>query len=115
MTTYDFNDRVFVGTVNYDSGDLTAETRFHYRQKGNAVWGTCEGGGVLFGTLLAKLEDDGRLTLCWQYVSTDGRLVGGTCTSMPEILPDGRYRLHESWQVTLGGDESGTSVVEEVS
>lgn len=32
----------------------------------------------------------------------------------PEILPDGRIRLHERWQWTNGDGSSGTSIVEEL-
>jgi hypothetical protein len=38
----------------------------------------------------------------------------GLCRSRLEILPDGRYRLHEEWQWTSGDKSRGTSVVEEV-
>jgi hypothetical protein len=38
----------------------------------------------------------------------------GTCISTPEILPDGRLRLHESWRWTSGDGSSGESAIEEV-
>lgn len=37
----------------------------------------------------------------------------GQCRSVPEVLEDKRYRLHESWQWLTGDRSSGTSVVEE--
>lgn len=114
MATYQYHGRIFRGVVNYDSGDLNADTRFHYRQTDGAVWGTFEGGGVGIGTLVAHIEPDGSLDMRWQYLSKDHRLVGGTCRSTLEVRSDGRYRLHESWQVTAGGDQQGTSVIEEV-
>jgi hypothetical protein len=36
------------------------------------------------------------------------------CTSTPEILPDGRIRLHEKWQWTVDESSEGESIVEEV-
>jgi len=112
LTDFKFDNRIFVGVENYDDGDLTGDTLFHYHQKGSMVWGTCEGGGVLFGTLVAKVLDDGRLDMVWQYLNTEGKFVSGTCVSTPEILPDGRYRLHETWEILSGG--SGTSIIEEI-
>ena len=38
----------------------------------------------------------------------------GRCASTPEVLADGRLRLHERWQWTCGGEEEGESTVEEV-
>ena len=113
MHDIDYNDKYFVGVENYDSGDLTAETVFHYRQNGEVVWGTFEGGGAVHGNLVAKVLEGGRLEMVWQYLNRDGKFIGGTCISTPEILPDGRIRLKESWQIA-GGGEMGKSVIEEV-
>lgn len=114
MTDFNYDNRYFRGTVNYDDGDLTYDTLFHYRQQGSVVWGTFEGGSIVFGTLLARVEADGRLDMVWQYLNKAGEFHSGTCLSIPELLPDGRYRLHESWQVADGHGTSGSSVIEEV-
>ena len=42
------------------------------------------------------------------------RPMTGLCRSRLEILPDGRYRLHEEWQWTSGDKSRGTSMIEEV-
>ncbi|MFN7927544.1 MAG: n-acetylglutamate synthase, partial [Blastocatellia bacterium] len=44
----------------------------------------------------------------------DGELMTGICISTPEVLTDGRLRLHESWQWTCGERASGESIVEEI-
>ena len=114
MAGFDYHDRCFAGVVNYDDGDLTGDTSFHYRQQGAVVWGTFEGGGVQYGTLVARVTGEGILDMVWHYLNRQNEFVGGTCRSEPEILPDGRYRLHESWEVTQGGNFSGKSVIEEL-
>jgi hypothetical protein len=91
------------------------DTLFHYRQQGHAVWATYAGGAVQFGTLIATADDRGRLDMRYQQVATDGTLKGGRCISTPEVLHDGRLRLHESRNWTEGGEGSGTSVVEEMN
>jgi len=116
MVIPDLDGREFLGVVNYDDGDANRDTRFHYHQDGRRVWGTYQGGNVQFGSVVAIVNDAGHLDLLWQYVNRDGRLCCGTCLSVPELLPDGRYRLHETWSITAGqgqGD-SGTSVIEEI-
>ena len=113
MGNISYHDMYFVGVENYDSGDLTAETIFHYRQHDDLVWGTFEGGRALHGNLIAKILVDGKLEMVWQYLNQDGEFVSGKCISKPEILSDGRIRLHESWQIA-GSGETGQSVIEEV-
>jgi hypothetical protein len=38
----------------------------------------------------------------------------GKCFSKPEIIDDGRIRLHEKWQWTSGDFSQGESIVEEI-
>ena len=110
--TVSYHNKRFCGVANYDDGDLTKEVLFHSHQKNRTVWGTFEGGRVRFGTLVANVLDDDKLDMVWQYLNIDGEFVSGRCRSVPEQLPDGRLRLHESWTTT--GGEPGTSVIEEV-
>jgi len=111
MKKINYHNRHFVGLVNYDEGDFNSKTIFHYRQKSNVVWGTYKGGGVKFGTLIAAIIPDGSLDIRWQHVNIDGQIKTGKCRSFPELLPDGRIRLHESWKINNG--PSGTSIAEE--
>jgi hypothetical protein len=117
MTEYNYHNRRFRGLENYDEGDLTQEVVFHYTQSGSVVKGTFAGGRVTDGSLLAEVFADGRLDMIWRYRNVDGQDCYGTCTSTPEILPDGRYRLHEKWTITGGPltGESGTSSIEEIA
>lgn len=109
-----FNDRSFAGIVNYDEGEFTRETIFHYRQKDDIIHGTYEGGGVKFGMIIAIFTKEGLLDMRWQHVNMANQLRTGICHSVPEILLDGRIRLHETWQTTDGTNRKGTSVSEEL-
>ena len=110
----DYDERQFSSVSNSATGDVGAATVFHYRQRGTIVWGTYAGGAVAQGTLIARVLADGSLDMRYQHVTADGRIKAGRCASRPEILVDGRIRLHERWQWTEGGTESGESTVEEV-
>jgi len=112
--TIDYDNRRFRAVSNVDTGDVTTDTTFHYHQRDAVVWATYDGGGVAFGTLIATVDARGRLEMRYQQVSVTGQLRAGRCLSTPEVLPDGRLRLHESWSWTEGGEGSGTSVVEEM-
>lgn len=114
LPTINYDGRIFRSLSNSAGGDVGAATIFHYHQHGDAVWATYQGGAVRFGTLIAHLLPDGSLDMRYQHLSADGALKTGRCHSVPESLPDGRLRLHETWQWTEGGAESGTSVIEEI-
>jgi hypothetical protein len=114
MKGIDYNDRFFVPVSNTDNGEVGSSTVFHYRQAGGVVWATYEGGGVRFGTLIATVGEAGRLDVRYSHVNRGGELMTGSCKSTPEVLPDGRLRLHERWQWTSGDGSRGESIVEEV-
>ena len=108
-----YDQRFFRTVSNTAGGETGAETVFHYRQEGDVVWATYAGGEVAFGTLLAKADALGRLDMRYQQLNRKGEWQMGRCRSVPEVLEDGRYRLHESWQWLTGDGSSGTSVIEE--
>jgi hypothetical protein len=112
MINYD--KRIFRSVENMPNGEVSGETLFHYRQSGNRVWATYEGGGVAHGHLIATVSADGTLDMRYHHISPTGALMTGLCRSRLEVLPDGRYRLHESWQWTSGDGSKGMSIVEEV-
>jgi hypothetical protein len=114
MAEINYDGRVFRSLSNSGSGEVGAETRFDYHQKGNVVWATYAGGAIRFGTLVARVTEEGWLDMRYAHVSENESLATGVCLSKPEVLPDGRLRLHESWQWTSGDLSSGASVLEEV-
>ena len=115
---FNYDNRHFAGVANSETGEVSAATIFHYHQQGNIVWATYAGGSIRFGMLVAKMvatmNDDGCLEMRYQHVNQEGKLCTGRCFSTPEVLPDGRYRLHESWQWTSGDLSTGSSIVEEL-
>lgn len=114
MEKINYHNRIFKGIENYDSGDLDSEVRFHYFQDGHNVWGEIKGGRIKKGMLLACVTDDNSLEMQWMYINLDGEMVSGFCYSTPEILDDGRLRIHESWVIDGEPPIEGTSVIEEI-
>ena len=110
----DFDRRRFRTVRNSDAGESSSETVFRYHQKGSVVWATYRGGDVTYGTLLARVDGHGRLDMVYQHLNKNGDFRSGRCRARTEILPDGRYRLHERWEWTSGAAGSGRSVTEEV-
>lgn len=110
---FNYDGRYFRTVSNSPGGETDPETVFHYRQEGDVVWATYRGGEVLFGTLLAKVDGEGRLDMRYQQLNRSREWRAGLCRSVPEVLEDGRYRLHESWRWLTGDGSSGASVIEE--
>ena len=109
-----YDGRRFAPVDAHENGDADTRTRFDYRQSGDVVWATYRGGSVQMGTLVATVDARGSLDMRYNHVDTAGELRTGTCLSIPEVLPDGRLRLHETWQWTNGDGTSGTSTLEEI-
>lgn len=109
-----FENRMLVATSNTPNGDCNASTHFHYRQEGARVWATYAGGPVQFGALVAAGDRDGRLDMRYHHVDGRGQFRAGRSTATPEILSDGRLRLHEEWEWTNGDLSRGSSIIEEV-
>jgi hypothetical protein len=114
MSEFNYHERIFAPLSNSEGGEVSSATVFRYRQKDDVVWATYEGGEVAFGTLVARVLADGSLDMRYSHVNRRGELMTGRCRSTPELLPDGRLRLHERWRWTSGDGSEGESVVEEL-
>ncbi|MEM9777974.1 MAG: n-acetylglutamate synthase [Chloroflexota bacterium] len=110
-----YNGKKFTSVSNSGSGEVDNNTVFNYQQNGNVLWATYSGGAIKFGTLTGLIAEDGSLDFRYSHVNTDDIIMTGRCLSTPEILPDGRIRLHENWQWTSGDLSAGESIVEEMS
>jgi hypothetical protein len=110
-----YDGRVFRTVANSSGGDVGQETTFHYHQDGDVVWATYAGGAITFGTLLARADPGGNLDMRYAHLLPDGAFKTGRCSSRPELLPDGRLRVHEQWRWTDGAEGEGASVLEEVA
>ena len=109
-----YSGRRFCPTENSATGEVGPGTVFSYEQDGDVVSATYRGGDVRFGSLVATADAEGNLDARYQHVNTSGELMTGECRTRPEVLPDGRMRLHEEWRWTSGDRSSGRSVVEEI-
>ncbi|REJ75394.1 MAG: n-acetylglutamate synthase [Acidobacteria bacterium] len=110
----DYNRKVFRSVSNSPSGEVSGDTEFRYFQDGIVVWSEYEGGDIVKGFLIGVVAEDGSLNARYQHVNSSGLLMTGICDTKPELLHDGRLRLHETWQWTSGDRSSGVSVLEEV-
>lgn len=113
MDRINYDNRIFKSSSNSASGEVSAETEFHYFQNGDIVTATYSGGKIRTGQLIARALDDGSLDMRYHHINTDGELMTGKCISTPELLPTGKIRLHEKWQWTCRDYSAGESIIEE--
>ena len=109
----DYNGKRYRPVQNTANGETSAETIFHYRQEGQVLTCTYAGGRIVNGHLIALVDGDGTIDMRYHQVNEKGELMTGTCRSTPELLRDGRIRLHETWRWTSGDGSSGSSMLVE--
>jgi hypothetical protein len=110
----DYNNKLFRVKENTDNGETSSETIFHYKQEGNVVTSEYSGGEIRKGHLIALVDENGNLDMRYHQINTKGELLTGICKSTPEVLPNGKIRLHEKWQWTSGDHSFGESIIEEI-
>ena len=113
MINYD--NRTFRSVSNSENGEVSNETVFEYQQAGDLVSATYSGGDIEFGHFIGLVGEDGVIDIRYHHLNMLGQLMTGICLSTPEILDDGRIRLHEKWRWTSGDESEGLSVAEEIS
>ncbi|RAI94812.1 n-acetylglutamate synthase [Algoriphagus yeomjeoni] len=109
-----YNNKTFRPISNSENGETSAETLFHYKQDENVLTCIYSGGKIIKGHLIALVDEAGNINMRYQQLNTAGELMTGICQSKPEVLENGKIRLHETWQWTSGDCSAGESVLEEV-
>ena len=109
-----YNDKIFRPTSNTKNGETSSETIFHYKQVDNVLTSEYSGGKIKYGHLIGLVDKNGNTEMCYHQVKNKDELMTGICKSKPEILENGKIRLHESWEWTSGDKSKGQSIIEEI-
>ena len=109
-----YGGRLFRPIESSDSSQTNTDTIFKYEQNDDLVTATYSGGNIHFGQIIGKVDANGILDMRYQHVDRNGELMTGYCKTTPEILPNGKIRLHEKWRWTCGHRAKGKSVLEEI-
>jgi hypothetical protein len=108
-----YNDKKFRPISTTENGETSNETLFHYKQTGNMLTAEYSGGKIKYGHLIGLVDELGNITMRYHQINDNDELMTGICFSTPEILENGKIRLHESWEWTSGDQSKGTSIIEE--
>ncbi|MGB0908172.1 MAG: n-acetylglutamate synthase [Maricaulaceae bacterium] len=109
-----YGGRLFRPVSTTGSSETSSETIFKYEQKIDLLTGTYSGGDIRFGHLLGTVDESGNINMRYHHITNDGELMTGRCESTPEVLENGKIRLHEKWKWTSGDLSRGTSILEEL-
>ena len=108
-----YNGKIFRPISNTQNGETSSETVFYYKQVGNILTSEYYGGQIKNGHLIGLVDSEGNIDMRYHQVNDKGVLMTGNCKSKPEILKNGKIRLHESWEWTSGDKSKGQSIIEE--
>jgi hypothetical protein len=108
-----YNGKEFRPISNTENGETSNETLFHYKQVGNILTSEYSGGKIKYGHLIGLVDHIGNINMRYHQVNDKNELMTGVCISKPEILENGKIRLHEQWEWTSGDKSKGTSILEE--
>jgi len=109
-----YNNKKFSPVVTSKNAQTTTDTVFEYKQEGFMLSCEYHGKNILKGQLLGLVEKNGKIVMRYQQIDAKGQLMTGICESVPEILSNGKLRLHEKWKWTSGDFSNGNSVLEEI-
>jgi hypothetical protein len=108
-----YNHKKFRPISNTANGETSNETIFIYKQSGNILTSEYSGGKIVSGHLIGLVDENGTIDMRYHQVNEQGELMAGRCQSKPELLENGKIRLHESWEWTSGDQSKGQSIIEE--
>ncbi|MFT5337093.1 MAG: hypothetical protein ACI9YL_001095 [Luteibaculaceae bacterium] len=109
-----YNHKKFRPISNTPNAETSGETIFEYIQEGNIISSSYSGGQIKAGHLIGLVNPNGEIEMRYHQINLQGVLMAGICFSKPEILPNGKIRLHETWEWTSGDKSKGISVLEEI-
>jgi hypothetical protein len=105
--------RVMYVSSTAEQGVIGAGTRLRFSQKGARVLGRYDGGAVVRGYLVGRLEGS---RLVFRYAQVEASTEVHRGSSVCDVLsrPDGRVRIHERlvWHTRPG---YGTNVLDEIA
>ena len=109
-----YNSKSFSAVSNSANGLVSKSMVFNYIQQGNVLTASYRGEQIVEGHLIGLVDSEGCIDMRYHQINADGELMTGVCRSIPEVLSNGKIRLHESWQWTSGDLSKGNSILEEL-
>lgn len=108
-----YHNKTFRPVSTTENGETSSETIFLYQQEGGILTSEYAGGRIIKGHLIGLVNENGEIEMRYHQVNDKGELMTGKCTSIPEVMSNGKIRLYETWEWTSGDCSKGESIIEE--
>ncbi|TVZ14545.1 n-acetylglutamate synthase [Maribacter sp. MAR_2009_72] len=109
-----YDNKRFKVLTTSENGETGNGTVFLYKQNGAVLTATYSGGQITTGHILGIVDANGTIDMRYHQINVQGELMTGICRSTPQVLPNGKIRLHEQWRWTSGDKSEGVSIIEEI-
>ena len=87
-----YNGKRFRPAQQSANSETSQDTVFLYQQQGNILTASYTGGNVVQGQLIGLVDPEGKIDMRYHQINDAGKLMTGTCSSTPELLPGGKLR-----------------------
>lgn len=104
---YNFNNKKFILLENSKNGETSTETVFYYKQQGNIVTADYKGGTILYGKIIAVLQNN-KLDMLYQCVTASGELKAGKAIASISSV-ENKLKLSLDWEWLNDDNSKGTS------
>lgn len=108
MSAFDFNNKIFSLVENSENGSASSMTSFKYKQKGNLVTADYQGGGIVYGKIIAKLENK-TLHMLYHCLTDEGDLKAGKAVAQVSLNERNKIKLKLDWEWLNGSSQKGVS------
>lgn len=112
MQTYNLNNKSFKLLSNSENGIVESETIFKYKQSNELVTAEYKGGSIIYGKIIAQLEQN-ILHMLYNCYTTEKELKAGKATAILSLNENGKMKLMLDWQ-WFESEEIGSSTYIEI-
>ncbi|MFS4492521.1 hypothetical protein [Maribacter sp. 2308TA10-17] len=108
MSVFNFDNKTFTLVENSENGSANSKTIFEYKQEGSLVTADYHGGGIKYGKIIARLEND-TLHILYQCLTDEDELKAGKATAKVSLNEESKIRLILDWEWLDKNEEKGSS------
>jgi len=108
MSTINFHNKTFSLVENSEHGSATSKTIFKFQQEDNLVTADYSGGGIKYGKIVSRLENE-TLQMLYQCLTEEGILKAGKATAKVGFIEKNKIKLSLDWEWLGETKQKGTS------
>ncbi|QXP59450.1 n-acetylglutamate synthase [Olleya sp. HaHaR_3_96] len=92
-----YHNKNFNPVTNSDHAETSAETVFKYKQNEPILTAKYSDEQIVEGHLIGIVDQKECIDMRYNQINVKGELMTSVCQSKPEVMANGKIRLHENW------------------